>query len=326
MAIQNRELTYDVLGLPVYGTVTRPEGKNQAPAVILVAGSGPTDRNWCSPLLPGTNGSGKLLAEKLAEMGYLTFRYDKLASGPHVKENLPRLIGKISMQSHKEELSGAIRAVIREENVDQRRIFALTNSEGAIHAVNYQLDGYSPKFSGFILTGAPGRSVGDVARKQIEAISQNFPNADIIMEKYDQAVSHFIAGMPVTIDPTLPSPLKQLLQSLEVPANLPFSRELWNYRLSEYIKMIKEPLMVLIGKKDIQVSWQTDGKILEEVLSKQRDASFNYPDNANHVLKHEGLPLEKLTSEYVSKRYNADDAFLDPEAVSCILGWLDKFQ
>jgi hypothetical protein len=90
--------------------------------------------------------------------------------------------------------------------------------------------------------------------------------------------------------------------------------------------MIKEPLMVLIGKKDIQVSWQTDGKILEEVMSKQRDASFNYPNNANHVLKHEGLPLEKLTSEYVSKRYNADDAFLDPEAVSCILGWLDKFQ
>jgi hypothetical protein len=259
MAIQNRELTYDVLGLPVYGTVTRPEGKNQAPAVILVVGSGPTDRNWCSPLLPGTNGSGKLLAEKLAEKGFVTFRYDKLVSGPHVKENLPRLIGKISMQSHKEELSGAIRAVIREENVDQRRIFALTNSEGAIHAVNYQLDGNSPKFSGFILAGAPGRSVGDVAREQIEAISQNFPNADIIMEKYDQAVSHFMAGMPVTIDLALPSPLKQLLQSLEVPANLPFSRELWNYRLSEYIKMIKEPLMVLIGKKIFRL----DGKQME---------------------------------------------------------------
>ena len=66
----------------------RQREKEVHSAVVFVAGSGPTDRNWCSPLLPGTNGSGKLLAEALASQGFVTLRYDKLASGPHVKENI----------------------------------------------------------------------------------------------------------------------------------------------------------------------------------------------------------------------------------------------
>ncbi len=36
---------------------------------MMVADSGPTDRGWCSLLLPGKNGSGKLLAETLAGEG-----------------------------------------------------------------------------------------------------------------------------------------------------------------------------------------------------------------------------------------------------------------
>jgi hypothetical protein len=325
MINENRELTWNVLDIPVYGTLTGPGGRGKLPAVILIAGSGPTDRNWCSPLLPGTNGSGNLLAEKLSENGFVTLRYDKLASGPRARGNLPRFTGKISMQSHMDELTGAIRTLIGEENVDRERIFALTNSEGAIHAVNYQMNGNGQKFCGMILTGAPGRSVGDVARGQIKALCENLPDADVIMGRYDRAISEFIAGKPITIDPVFPDLVKQVLQSLEFPPNLPFSKELWTYRLGEYIGRISDPVMVLTGKKDIQVNWKADGKILEEALSKHKGASFAYPDNANHVLKHEDLPLEKLTAEYVSMHYNAGDAFLDSDAENRILGWLGKY-
>ncbi|MEI7771080.1 MAG: hypothetical protein WCI67_13875, partial [Chloroflexales bacterium] len=65
------------------------------PAVVFVAGSGPTDRDWNSPLIPGTNGSAALLAQALTERGYLTLRYDKRASGPHGIENAQRLAGTI---------------------------------------------------------------------------------------------------------------------------------------------------------------------------------------------------------------------------------------
>ena len=89
-AIENRGVAWKVRDITVYGTITAPLDEEVHPAVILLAGSGPTDRDWCSPLLPGTNGSGKLLAEALASRGFLTLRYDKLGSGPRVKENLPR--------------------------------------------------------------------------------------------------------------------------------------------------------------------------------------------------------------------------------------------
>jgi uncharacterized protein len=112
LAIESREVSWKVDGIPVYGSITTLADATPSCGIVFVAGSGPTDRDWCSPLLPGTNGSGKLLAELLAREGFVTLRYDKVASGPHVKENIPKLIGKISMQSHLEELSGAVEILV----------------------------------------------------------------------------------------------------------------------------------------------------------------------------------------------------------------------
>ena len=103
--IENKQVTWKVLDIDVHGTITAPKDKVAHPTIIFVAGSGPTDRDWCSPLLPGTNCSGKLLAELLASQGFITLRYDKIGSGSHINENIPKLVGKISMQSHLEELS-----------------------------------------------------------------------------------------------------------------------------------------------------------------------------------------------------------------------------
>ena len=159
--IESQEVEWKVDQISVHGTITRPKNRAAHSAVVFVAGSGPTDRDWCSPLLPGKNGSGKLLAEYLASQGFLTLRYDKIASGPYAQENVPKMIGKISMQSHVDELSGAVKIL---ENQDS--LFVLTSSEGAIHALNYQLQA-KIKFKGMVLTGAPGRSIGQVARTQI---------------------------------------------------------------------------------------------------------------------------------------------------------------
>ena len=53
-----RPVSWAVDEIEVHATLTRPAGEGPFPAVIFVAGSGPTDRNWNTPLIPGTNGSG----------------------------------------------------------------------------------------------------------------------------------------------------------------------------------------------------------------------------------------------------------------------------
>ncbi|MGI0091912.1 MAG: alpha/beta hydrolase family protein [Nitrososphaerales archaeon] len=322
--IEDKEITWKVLDIPVYGTITAPKDKEPRSAVIFVAGSGPTDRNWCSPLLPGANGSARLLAEALASQGFLTLRYDKLASGPHAKENLPKFSGKLCMQSHMDELAGAVETLVSEKNADEDNLFVLTNSEGAIHAVNYQLHAKIKRFKGLVLTGAPGRAIGEVSRSQIFNQAKSLPNAEILMKHYDEAIADFLASKPIVIDPSLPEAMRPLLRSLENPTNLPFSRELWAYSLPEYIARVSEPKLVVIGKKDIQIDWKIDGGALENVTALNTGAMFAYPENANHVLKHEEKPVEKLTAEYVSLHYNAPDAELDQEAANDTFNWLNE--
>ena len=105
------EITWPLDETTMYGTLVRPSGVGPFPAVVMVAGSGPTDRNWNSPLLPGPSGGARLIAEALAAAGIASLRYDKRASGPHVRETMQTLIGKMSMQSHVDELAGAVRAL-----------------------------------------------------------------------------------------------------------------------------------------------------------------------------------------------------------------------
>ncbi len=321
MSFENKEVEWDVMDITIHGTITAPTEIKPHSAVVFVAGSGPTDRDWCSPLLPGSNGTAKILAEELAKLGYLTLRYDKMASGPLARKNLPKFLGKASMQSHMEELKGAVDAVLNELG-NNCRIYALTNSEGAIHALNYQILEKGKQFDGMILTGAPGRSVGEMARSQLINQSKTLPNAAEIVEYYDVSIKAFLAGKPIRHNSSMPQGVEMLLLSLENPANLPFSKELWEYRLSDNIAKITVPVLVLIGKKDIQSDWRIDGGALEEAAKASPNVSFVYPENANHVLKHEDLPLEKLSADYAGSHYNSMEAKLDSEAFTEILKWL----
>jgi alpha-beta hydrolase superfamily lysophospholipase len=321
--IESREVSWKVEGITVYGTLTTPANGKASCGVVFVAGSGPTDRDWCSPLLPGTNGSGKLLAELLAQKGFVTLRYDKVASGPRVRENMPKLIGKMSMKSHLDELSGAVQTLISEGHIGEDCFFVLTNSEGAIHALNYQLQAKRRRFRGLVFTGAPGRAIGAVARSQILAQLQALPNALDLIKKYDEAVAAFAVGKPMVVDGSLPEGIRMLLLSLATPANLPFARELWRYDAAEFIAKVDEPILVVIGKKDMQTDWQADGAALEKATAKKTNITYVYPENANHVLKHDETPREQLNAQ-ATLRYNASDTELDQQTADIIIKWIKQ--
>jgi Dipeptidyl aminopeptidases/acylaminoacyl-peptidases len=322
MTLISEEVTWDVDGISVRGTLTRPVGMGPHPGIVFVAGSGPTDRDWCSPLLSGTNCSGRLMAEALTREGFMTLRYDKRASGPHAQENARRLVGRISMQSHLDELIGAIDTLRSDGDVDPARLFVLTSSEGAIHALHYQLQATDRRFAGLVLTGAPGRSIGQVARSQILAQTANLENGDLLMNEYDAAIAAFMADEPVTPDPSLPEGMRGLLLSLTAPVNLPFSRELWSSDPAALIAKVTEPVLVVIGKKDIQADWQADGGALESAAARGGNVTFAYPPDADHVLKHEEKPRDALVAADVGARYNSEGRGLDPEALGVIVDWL----
>jgi|APCry1669189070_1035195.scaffolds.fasta_scaffold00036_7 uncharacterized protein len=308
--------------ITIYGTLTRPPGDGPFPAVVFVAGSGPTDRDWNSPLIAGTNGSAALLAQALTERGYLTLRYDKRASGPHGIENAQRLAGTISMQGHTDELAGAIRLVAARPDVDARRRFILANSEGCIHALNYQLHAPEHPCAGLILTAPPARPISAVARGQIAAQLAVVPGGDALLAAFDAVMAEFVAGRPVQVDAQLPEGMRMLIQGMTHPANQPFARELWSTDPAALLAQLSTPTLVVIGKQDIQVDWQADGGVIAALAAQRPNISIIYPEHANHVLKHEPRPRAELSASDAVAAYNADGTLLDPDAVAAITGWL----
>jgi pimeloyl-ACP methyl ester carboxylesterase len=144
------------------------------------------------------------------------------------------------------------------------------------------------------------------------------------MELYDASIAHFLAGEPVTPDPSLPAGIRALLGGLAAPANLPFARELWASDGAPLVAQIDVPTLIVIGKKDIQVDWRADGERLQHAAAQNAQIEFLFPDDANHVLKHESRPRSELNAGNVLSSYNGPETTLDPDAMASITEWLVK--
>ncbi len=318
------EMEWPLGSTKMYGTVVMPDGPGPFAAVVMAAGSGPTDRDWNSPLLPGKNGSARLLAEALADAGYASLRYDKRAAGPHAAENMQVLEGSLSMQTHREEYASAVEFMAGLSAIRPTALFGLGNSEGTLHVLHYQLARPAIPLAGIILAAPPGRSVGVVARWQLAAQAAAVPQGEALLDLYDQAVARFQAGESARPDPILPQGVKDLIAALESPANLPFSRELWSAESVSLLVRVTVPVLIAIGKKDIQVDWQLDGEPLAAAAQGMPNVSLVYPDTANHVLKYEPRDRSGLDAASVAAGYNAEGAILDPEALETVLQWLGR--
>src|SRR5690242_8214663 len=197
----SEELDLQRPGYRLPSTVLLPAGDGPAPCVVLFAGSGPTDRDWASPLLPGTNGSGAQLARALQAVGIGSIRFDKVGSGV----NMPRsaddlaMLEVLSLAHYVDEASAAFEELAGRERCGP--IFFLGHSEGSIHASSAAITRQDdPSFGGFISASGPSRSLLDTAIEQIRAMRAK---AGADPAATDAALAGFRAAM---IDPDAPSP------------------------------------------------------------------------------------------------------------------------
>ena len=318
----SRDISWPLESTTVDGTLVVPDGTGPFPGLVFIAGSGPTDRDWNSPFIPGTNGSARLLAESLGNAGFASIRYDKRVVGPRAKENVQALMGRLSMQSHLDEVVSAVETLVREAPVNRDQLFIIGNSEGTLHALHYQASKPAIPAAGMVLLAPPGRAVGAVARTQIGAQIAVLPNASELMGYYDEAMARYAAGQPAAPNAALPPTVQQLFMGLEIPLNLPFARELWVSDGAPLLRTVPGPILVMIGKKDLQIDWQLDGQPLEQAARGRTDVTFGYPEDANHVFKHEPTPRAELKMPDAIANYSGADAQLDEAALSGILDWL----
>ena len=211
--IVSEEVSFVAGGRTIPGTIVHPaSGTGGGPGLLLLAGSGPTDRDWNNPLLPGRNGSARLLAEALAARGVTVLRFDKAFSGRN--PGLP--ISDLTLDTYRDEASAALDFLRARAEVDPARVFVAGHSEGGIHATRLA-ESRGDRIRGVILISAPGRSMREVLEVQLEHNVLDHANmtpeqVQAEMVPIRTALRSFVAGQDV--DPKSASSRPQIVAVL----------------------------------------------------------------------------------------------------------------
>ena len=325
--IVSEEVTFSAGGRVIPGTLTRPRtAAGPAPGLMLMAGSGPTDRDWNSPLLPGKNGSARQLAEALSAQGLVVLRFDKAFSG----RNGGPPLAELTLDTYLGEARAALALLTSRPEVDRNRVFIAGHSEGGIHVTRLAL-AERKGIRGVILLAGPGRAIKDVLITQLEG---NFRNGaklppdqvDAQMKPIRDGLTDFVAGKEV--DPTSMSPLPQMQAIFNAMMAKPVAaigRVLVSFEPAVEAAKIEVPVLVLQGGKDVQVDPALDAERLVAALrGAGRDVTYHLSPDANHVLKHEPLSTAELRADMgaVQAGYCAEGRALDPDLVAALLAWI----
>ena len=235
------------------------------PVVLIIPGSGPTDRDGNNPL--GVAAAPyRLLAEGLAKRGVSSLRADKrgmFGSKPAIAD-----ANKVTIADYAADARAWVASA--RSATGAKCVWLLGHSEGALVALaaGQRPDG----ICGIITVSGPGRKLGAVMREQLKA---NPANAPILAPAF-AALDSLEAGK--SVDPAaIPAPLQPLFNA----AVQPFLMDLLAQDPAKLAFSLKVPLLIVQGDKDIQVG-VADAKLL---AAAQPRAELAVLSGVNHVLK-----------------------------------------
>lgn len=236
-----------------------------APVVLIIPGSGPTDRNGNNPL-GVTAAPYRLLAEGLAGRGISSVRIDKrgmFGSKGAIADANRAAIADYAADTH------AWVASIRRAT-GAKCVWLLGHSEGGLVVLTAAQQ--PARICGVITVAAVGRKISAVLREQLRANPANAPFLDAALG----AIASLEAGRKVP-SATLPKPLRTLFAD-DVQ---PFLIDLFAEDPAGLAAALKVPLLIVQGEDDIQVTVD-DAKALAAAQPKARLALL---PGVNHVLK-----------------------------------------
>jgi pimeloyl-ACP methyl ester carboxylesterase len=285
------------LSLP--GTLAMPANYGTPiPVALIVAGSGPTDRNGNSagPLRAQNNSNlYAILAWQLAEAGIASVRYDKRALG----DNLQKIdIAQTSIDDFVADVIAGARRLLADRRFS--KVILIGHSEGAelvLQAVNR-----GAPASGIVMMSGPGRPIMTVLREQL---SKQLPPEGLV--KWDSASARYLRGEEA--GDVLPG-----LRPLLLPVNRKFMQTWVKYDPAAEIARVKVPVLIVQGARDIQVS-EADACALKAA---QPAAKLVVIPGANHVYK-----AAASDDRMAQMRLYADPTIpIVPELTPAIADWI----
>lgn len=257
------------------GQLEIPQGEGPFPLLVIIAGSGPTDRNGNSIALPGKNNSLKMLAEDLAGNGVATIRYDKRGVGKNTS-----LAGKEEDLRFDQYIDDAAAWVQLAKN-DKRfsKVGIIGHSEGSLIGM---VASQKVDTDVFISIAGAGRPIDQVLLEQLQAqLPAN------LMEESTDILEKLKQGEQVKT-------VSQELQSVFRSSVQPYMISWLKYDPAEQLQKLNGPVLIVNGNLDIQVPVK-DAELLHQT---KKDSEILIVDKMNHILKEAPADREGNVATY----------------------------
>lgn len=246
----------------IYGTLEFPAVRTPVPVALIIAGSGPTDRDGNSPALPGSNNSLKMLADGLAARGIATLRYDKrgiaASRGAMTREDDLRFTNFI------DDAVGWLRMVRADKRFST--VTVVGHSEGSLIGMVAAREAGA---DGYVSLEGAGRKAQDILHEQL---SKQLPPE--LLATSDRIMAQVSNG-------ATPDSVPPMLAPLFRPSVVPYLISWFKYDPAAEIGKLTVPVLIVQGTTDIQTSL-TDAKAL---ATGNPSAKFVAIEGMNHILK-----------------------------------------
>lgn len=242
----------------IAGTLTMPNQPGKIPVALIIAGSGPTDRNGNNPMMK--NESLKKLAYGLASNNIASLRFDKRGIGES------KSAAKSEADLRFEDYINDARSWIDLLKKDTRftKVFVAGHSEGSLIGMIAALH----TASGFVSISGAGRSADKILKEQLAG------QPPAVKDPSYPIIDSLVLGKTVQNVP-------QMLFALFRPSVQPYMISWFHYDPQTEIKKLTIPVLIVQGTNDLQVTVE-DANLLSKSNTK---AQLTLIKNMNHVFR-----------------------------------------
>jgi pimeloyl-ACP methyl ester carboxylesterase len=271
----------------IHGALTTPNTNERTPVVLIVPGSGNTDRDCNSPASGVTTNTYRIIAATLAKNGISVLRFDKRGVG---KSSLAeQQYADITFEDYINDVIGWIHYLRLEENFS--KIILLGHSEGSLIGM---IAAERTKVNSFISVDGAGKPAAQILREQIKSIPPE------LVGEFSSTIDSLSAGYSV-------KSVNSQLYGLFHPNVQPFMISWMRYDPAQEIARLKIPVMIIHGREDLQIPVE-HAKIL---AAAKPDAKIQLIDKMNFVLKNvEGGSKEENLDTYRRPNLPVNDELL----------------
>jgi dienelactone hydrolase len=319
LQVSSREVSFKGAGgFEMSGTLLMPAHAQNVPAFVLLSGSGPTDRDDNVPQMNLKIDLLKQVAERMAEDGIATFRYDKRATAVN-RDRWPRDVSQLgpffSWENHVADATAAYDFLRHQPGIDPNKVGMLGHSEGALIALKVASEPTN-QVAGLIMLDGQGRPLDVVVMQQLkEKLPEQLGKANMASQLpayLDYAQKAFAQ---IKKDGTVPPNPPAGLGGLFNPTTLVFLHGNLQDDPAKLALTYPNDVLVMNGELDNQVSPEADAKALYQAFKQRKlgQVDLVIVPGASHALK--------PTSD---RKVDAMEGPMVPAALDGITAWCKR--